>query len=74
MRKEWFAYVKKIREKENRLRKRRDKKAYKPCTHKEAMSIASTTWSKHKDKLLKQKARAAKITAENATSEEVLTV
>ena len=63
MRKEWFQYVRTVRERENRKRKRADKKNYKECSHKEAMSLASISWAKEKAKILKrQRKTKAKVT------------
>jgi hypothetical protein len=72
MRKEWFEYVRKIREKENRKRKRLDKKNYKECSHKQAMSLASPSWAKEKSKILKKRAKVKKFIP--ATDSEVLAV
>ena len=62
MRKEWFAFVKATREKITRKRKRADGKNYKPCTHREAMAIASQSWAKEKAKLIKRRKKEAKVT------------
>ena len=61
MRKEWFEYVRTIRDKENRKRKRVDKKNYKQCSHKEAMSLASPSWAKEKAKILRKRAKVSKV-------------
>ena len=72
MRKEWFAYVKKIRAQQTRKNKA-------PCSHREAMRIASTTWEKQKQKILRKRKREAaktkklskpvELAAENCKSE-----
>jgi hypothetical protein len=55
MRKEWFEYVRSIREKESRKRRRTGGKKASPCSHREAMKIASQSWAKEKAKLLKRR-------------------
>ena len=54
MKKQWFEHVKKVREQETRKRKRADKKNFKACSHKEAMTLASESWLKQKAKYLKK--------------------
>ena len=53
MRKEWFAYVKKVRAQQTRKNKA-------PCSHREAMRVASTTWAKQKQKIIRKRNREAK--------------
>ena len=50
MRKSWFQHVKTTREKENRKRARKKN----PCSHQEAMKLASVTWAKQRTKLAKK--------------------
>ena len=57
MRKEWFQFVKKIRDQETRKNKRLKKPE---CTHREAMKIASEKWPKEKAKLIRKQQREAK--------------
>ena len=59
MRKEWFAYVKKVRAQQSRKNKT-------PCSHREAMRIASTTWDKQKQKILRKRKREAAKAAKEA--------
>ena len=53
LRKEWFAFVKKIRSREK-------KKQKKDVSHREAMAIASTLWPKEKAKIARRLKREAK--------------
>ena len=59
MRKQWFEHVSKTRERENRKRERRKN----PCSHQEAMKIASVTWGKKKAKIAKENKRNAKLSS-----------
>ena len=52
LRSEWFEYVKKIRKKNS--------KKDKPCSHTEAMKIASQSWAAVKQKLEKKRKRDKK--------------
>ena len=52
MRKEWFQYVAKVRAQQTRKNK-------KPCSHREAMRLASCTWEKQKQKILRKRKREA---------------
>lgn len=52
LRSEWFDYVRKIRKKNSK----RDK----PCSHTEAMKIASQSWAAVKSKLEKKRKREQK--------------
>ena len=52
LRREWFDYVKKVRKKNTK----RDK----PCSHTEAMKIASATWPQVKLRLEKKRKREQK--------------
>ena len=54
MRKEWFAYVRKVRKKLSRG------KGKEPCTHRAAMSAASETWAAEKQKILRRQKREKK--------------
>ena len=53
MRQLWFDHVRKTRKKIGTKKK--------PCTHRDAMKIASTSWPKIKVKIQKKRARAKKI-------------
>ena len=57
-RKEWFDYVRSVRKKVARQTK-------KECTHKQAMNIASQTWSSYKIKLQRKYARQNKKITKN---------
>jgi len=57
LRKEWFLYVAKI--------KRKNK-----CSHKEAMSLASTKWPAEKEKLKRKFARELKKSEKNQESQQ----
>jgi hypothetical protein len=59
LRKEWFAYVAKIRRKQQR-------KTKKECTHREAMKIAATSWPAEKVKLINRSKREARKAAREA--------
>ena len=59
MRKEWFAYVRKIRTKLS-------KKTKTPCSHREAMKVASETWEKEKQKILRKRKREARKASKSA--------
>ena len=61
MRSQWFNYVKQTRVKESRKRKREKGKVATPCSHREAMRIASETWGKEKTKLIKRQKRLQKV-------------
>jgi hypothetical protein len=54
MRRAWFEYVSKIRRKESRKQKLKNGAQ---ITHRQAMSIASTTWGKEKLKIERKMAR-----------------
>jgi hypothetical protein len=53
MRKNWFEHVRKTRTKTA-------KKTKASCSHKEAMRLASITWEKEKNKILRKQKRDAK--------------
>lgn len=53
LRKEWFAFVAKIRSREQRKQK-------KPVSHRQAMAIASQLWPKEKAKLIRKQKRENK--------------
>jgi hypothetical protein len=53
MRKNWFEHVRKTRVKTA-------KKTKSTCSHKEAMRLASITWDKEKQKILRKQKREAK--------------
>ena len=52
MRKEWFEHVRKVRTQQTRKNKVQ-------CSHREAMKLASTTWEKQKQKILRKRKREA---------------
>ena len=62
LRKEWFAYVAKVRRKHERKTKT-------PCTHRDAMKIAASTWPVEKVKLQNRAKREARRTAKLKTAE-----
>jgi hypothetical protein len=53
MRKNWFEHVRKTRA-------RTARKTKSSCSHKEAMRLASITWDKEKNKILRKQKRDAK--------------
>ena len=72
MRSQWFNYVKQTRAKESRKRKREKGKESAPCSHREAMRIASETWGKEKTKLIKRQKRLQKVSVPVEKVEESL--
>ena len=58
MRKNWFEHVRKTRA-------RTARKTKSSCSHKEAMRLASITWEKEKNKILRKHKRDAKKHAKN---------